>query len=210
MSKHLTKKALYSLTIISAMFSSGCLSSIIPEPAPADIIYRLTSPGASVPSESDAILLRVDRPTAPSALMGHSVVVSPDGQRLATAGQARWAEPVPSLIQNSIFDNFSTRGDIVGVLPTSGARTSHRIHVTVRNFEAQFDNGPENPPVAIVKYTATVSDASTRDLIGTYEVRKSVRADAASVSSIVDAQDRANKAAVTEIADWASRLLTKS
>lgn len=210
MSKRVMKNTLCLATLMSAVFATGCLSSIIPEPAPADIIYRLTSPGDAVPSNPDAILLRVDRPTAPAALMGHSVVVSPDGQRLATAGQARWAEPVPSLIQNSIFDNFSTRADIVGVLPTSGARTSHRIHVTVRNFEAQFDNGPESAPLAIVKYTATVSDASTRDLIGTHEVRKSVRAAAATVSAIVDAQDQANKDAVTEIADWAAELLTKS
>ncbi|MGJ8563723.1 MAG: ABC-type transport auxiliary lipoprotein family protein [Alphaproteobacteria bacterium] len=190
-----------------AVLLGGCLSSVLPDPAPADVIYRFKNPGDTVAANVDAIVLRVDRPTAPAALMGHNVVVSPDGQRLATAGKARWAEPVPSLIQNSVFDIFSMRPDIVGVLPTSGARTSHRIHLTVRNFEAQFDRGPESAPLAVVKYSATVSDASTRNLVGTYEVRKAVRADAASVSGIVFAQDEANREAINEIADWAAKLL---
>ncbi len=186
----------------SALLLSGCLSSILPDPAPAPVVYRLSTIENTVEAKPDAMVLRIDRPSAPIIFMGQDVVVSPDGQRMATASQALWAEPIPSLIQSSLFDVLSTRENIIGVLPTTGARTTHRSHITVRNFEARFDRGPESAPLAVVQYTVTVSDASTRDLIGTHDVRKTVRADAANVSSIVKAQDEANQQAMEDIADW--------
>lgn len=188
----------------------GCLSSVLPEPAPADSIYRLTPISQTQQPAEDAMVVRVDRPTAPKVLMGQKVVVSPDGRRLAHAGQARWAQAIPDLIQSSFFDMLGTRPGIEAVLPTSGARTDTRVHLTVRNFEAQFDQGPESAPLAIVQYKATLSDAATRNLIGTYDVRKTARAYAPSVSAIVEAQDKANADALAEIADWLEATTSKS
>ena len=185
---------------------SGCLSTVLPDPKPADTIYRLAEYKTAVVADADAIIVRIDRPTTPTALAGKNIVVSPDGTRLASAAKARWAEPIPTLVQLSLFDEISSRSNIVGVLPASGARTTHRLHLTVRNFEATFDQGPSSAPLAAVEYTATVADASSRNLIGTRSVRKEVRAIAPSVSSIVDAQDKANRAAIAEVVDWVATL----
>mgnify|MGYP000492369579 CR=1 FL=1 len=196
------RRSVAGLLISAALVSGGCLSSIIPDPAPADSIYRLiTASNVAVPTP-DATVFRIDRPTAPAALMSYNVIVSPDGQRLASASQARWAENIPSLIQTSFFDMLSTRESIVGVLPTSGARSDLRAHITVRNFEALFDNGEASAPLAVVHYTATVSNATSRVLIGTLDVRKTERANAPNVSSIVAATNSANTAALSDIADW--------
>ncbi len=194
----------------AALLSAGCLSSIIPDPAPANTMYRLSTTGDVVMPAVDALVFRIDRPTAPAALMGTDVIVSPDGQRLASASQAQWSENIPSLIQTSFFNMLSTRKDIVGVLPASGARSLYRAHLTVRNFEAQFDNGDKSAPLAVVHYTATVSDAASRDLIGTFDVRKTQRASAPNLSAIIKAQTRANDAALSDIADWMEGLKPKS
>jgi ABC-type uncharacterized transport system auxiliary subunit len=192
---------------LSCVFSlGGCLSSVLPEPAPADTIYKLASPSGSVTASEGAVIMRIDRPTAPQSLSGNGIVASPDGSRLINVARARWAEPIPSLVQNSFFDVLSTRSNVVGVLPTSGARTDYRAHITIRNFEARFDEGEDNPPMVTVQYTATVSDAGSRNLIGTYNVRKTERAAAASVSAIVDAQNRTNLSALEAVADWLERL----
>lgn len=197
-------------TAAAAIILTGCLSSILPEPKPADNIYRLSPAGSAVQSSSRAIAMRIDRPSAPSALMGVGIVVSPDGQRLANASQARWSEAIPAMIQASLFDLLTTRSEITGIMPASGARTTHRSHLTIRNFEAQFDQGESNAPLAVVGYTATVADASTRDLIGTFTVKKTARAASTNVSAIVNAQDKANKEALTAIANWMEGLSLKS
>ncbi len=200
---------------ISTMTAScSSLTSFIPEPAPAKTVYRLS---ASVQNETvtpnpDALILRIDRPTVPHPLAGNSITVSPSDDRILQASGAEWAEKVPDLIQGSVVDVLSSRSDIIGVLPISGARTELRIHLTVRNFEASYDQGENNAPLAIVRYTATLANASNRNLIGSFDVRKTERARDNRVSEIVRAQDLANTQAINSIADWVleTRLKTSS
>ncbi len=190
---------------VSLLFG-GCLSSIIPEPAPAATIYRLSVPGEAVRPSPDAVALRLDRPSAPKSLLGQSIVVSPDGQRLASASGAKWSQSIPALIQYSFYDVLSRRQAIEAILPASGARSEYRAHLTLRNFEAQFDQGESAAPLAIVEYTVTVAKSATRDLIGTRTIRKTARAAGPNVSYIVDAQNRANQDALNDIADWIESL----
>lgn len=179
---------------------AGC--SIIPEPAPANIVYRLSVAGDSVPANSDAAVIRVDRPAATSVFNSRSVIVSPDGRRLSTAAQAQWPEGIPTMLQGILVDAFSREPSVVGVLPESGTRTDTRVHFSVKNFEAQFDQGQGAAPLAIVRYTATLANATDRRLIDTFTTRKEVRARAASVSDIVLAMEQANDAAMTDIVAW--------
>lgn len=187
------------LTLAAASIS-GC--SIIPEPAPANIVYRLSVAGDSVPADMNATVIRVDRPAATSVFNSRSVVVSPDGRRLSTASQAQWPEGIPTMLQGVLVDAFSREPSIVAVLPESGTRTDTRVHFSIKNFEAQFDQGEGAAPLAIVRYTATLANATDRRLIDTFTVRKEVRAGAASVSEIVLAMEQANDAAMTDIVAW--------
>ena len=180
---------------------AGCVS-ILPDPEPASVVYRLETPSVTAAPAADAQIFRIDRPTAPIGLVNDRIIVSPDGKTLTRIVQANWAQSIPELIQHSFMDEMASRSSMVGVLPASGARTEYRAHLTVRNFEAVFDEGSDRAPLARVSYMATVSDASTRNLIGTYSVAKSVRADNVNVSSIVSAQSEANQTAISEIADW--------
>ncbi len=184
-----------------ALVMGGCIS-VLPDPQPADLVYRLQAPAAAVSANEDAIVFRVDRPTAPVALFRDDIVVSPDGQTLAIAGNAKWAQAIPDLIQHSLTHELASRPDLIGVLPTSGARTTHRVHLTIRNFEAVYDQGADNAPLVKINYMATVSDASTRNLLGTHSVEHSQRASANTISSIVAAKSNANQAAMNEISDW--------
>lgn len=202
--KALNAKSVKLAVVISAAALLSACASIIPKPAPANTIYRLSASSQNevVMPNADAIILRVDRPTVPRPLSGSSIMVSPGGDRIVTASGAEWAEKVPDLIQGSIMDVFSSRPDIIGVLPVSGARTELRIHLNVRNFDALYDQGEGNAPLAVVRYTVTLANAANRNLIGSYDVRKTQRASDNRVSEIVRAQDIANAAAINAIADW--------
>jgi len=180
---------------------SGCVS-LLPAPAPADVVYRLSAANEGVPQSPNAKVIRIDRPKAANVLQGRDVVISPDGRRLASASQAKWAESIPDMIQNSFVDVLAERADLVGVIPSSGARTDTRVHLTIKSFEARFDEGEDLAPMAVVHYAATLSNASNRNLLGTYDVKKTVRSSDIRVSTIVEAMDNANKQALNAIADW--------
>lgn len=188
---------------------TGCVS-LLPDAQPADAVYRLTPSRVSVPANANAVVMRIDRPIASTVLAGRDIVISRDGRELVTAGGARWSESIPSLIQQSVLGELGQRKTIVGVEPTAGARAEFRMSLAIRNFEVTFDNGEDSGPLAIVHYGVTVANASSRELVSTYDVRKTVRASEARVSSIVEATDTANSQAVSEIADWLETLAYKS
>ncbi|MEM9600185.1 MAG: ABC-type transport auxiliary lipoprotein family protein [Pseudomonadota bacterium] len=176
--------------------------SILPKPGPADIIYRLSLSGESVSPDPDARVIRVDRPSATSVFNTRAIVVSPDGRRLSTAAQAQWPEGTPTMLQEAMVDALSRHPGLIGVLPQSGTRTDTRVHLTIKNFEAQFDRGEASAPLAVVRYTATLANASDRRLLSTFSTRHEVRAGAPRISAIVEAIEKANDAAMRDIVDW--------
>ena len=186
---------------------TGCVSNLLPEPAPAPKIYRFKAAASPVSPSAQAFLLRVDRPAVSKSLQGQNIVISPDGQRLAVVEQAKWAEPLPTMIQSSLLDVMSGREELIGVLPTSGARTDYRIHLTVRHFEAEFDRGEGLAPLVVIDYAATLSDATSRQLLGSKNFKETLRASDYSVSAIVRAQENANKGVMNNIADWIESVL---
>lgn len=192
-------KSSFALSMLASL--SACVS-LLPDPAPADNVYRLNVARERVPQTATAMVVRVDRPSASIVFETQDIIVSPDGRRLAVASGAKWAEVIPVLIQESLVDVMGQRPNLVGVIPSSGARTATRIHLTIKNFEARFDRGEANPPLAVVHYSVTLANASDRNFIGSFDIEKTVRADQIRVSSIVDAMDEANKAAMNAIADW--------
>jgi len=180
---------------------SACVS-LLPEPAPADSVYRLSVARERVPQKATALVIRVDRPSASNVFETQDIIVSPDGRRLAVAGGARWAEVIPVMVQESLVGVMGQRPNLVGVIPSSGARTNTRIHLTIKSFEARYDQGQERPPLAVVHYSVALANSADRNFIGSFDVEKTVRADASRVTAIVDAMDEANKQAMNEIADW--------
>ncbi|MDB2437125.1 ABC-type transport auxiliary lipoprotein family protein [Hellea sp.] len=176
--------------------------SLLPDPAPAESVYRLSAPREHVVHTASAQVIRVDRPSASNVFETRDIIVSPDGRRLAVAGGARWSEVIPVMVQESLIDVMGQRADLVGLIPSSGARTNMRIHMTIKNFEAHYDNGEDSPPLAVVHYSVTLANSSDRNFVGSLDVEKRIRADASRVTAIVNAIDEANKQAMNDIADW--------
>ena len=189
------------LTLGLAVSLSACLS-LLPNPAPAPSVYRLESTPSPVAKAADAEIIRVDRPAATQIFNTTAIVVMQGDQKLSTIAQAQWAEASPIIIQSTMIDALEGSSKFVGIMPTSGARAATRLHLSVKNFEANFDNGPESAPLANVQYRITYARADNRDLIGTHSVRQTVRAESINVSSIVAAMTQANEAAMNDIVSW--------
>jgi len=197
------KTSLTCIIIGATLLSPGCVS-LLPEPAPADTVYRLAMDVNPVQSSPTAEVVRIDRPSVSDIFNGQDIVVTMDGLKMKTVAQARFAEPIPVMVQNALIDALSTHADFIGLLPTSGPRTETRLHLTIRHFEANFDRGEDNAPLAKVSFAVTYSQATDRKLIGTHFVEQSVRADSTNVTDIVDALQSANHGAMMDILIWMS------
>ena len=190
--------------LIAALLGAATLSacSVLPDPKPAPIIYRLSVDGTSVDARPNATVVRIDRPGGSTIFNTVNVLVTPDGRRMSQASQSRWSEQIPLMVQETLVDAMSRSPNVVGVLPSSGARTDTRVHLIIKNFEAVFDRGESSAPLARVRYTATLANASDRTLIDTFTTSQDVRADAINVSEIVEAMEQANSAAMMDIVGW--------
>lgn len=195
-------KALKFLSLIMVIFSIGCTSFLLPEPAPANQIYRLGVTQQSIPKSDSAVIIRVDRPKASRFLQGKDLIVSLSDQRLASVKQAQWEESIPDMVQNTFVNLLSNREGLIGVLPSSGVRSDIRISITIKRFEAYFDNGMSNAPLIIVHLSSTLSNASDRSFIGTHDTMKVERSKDIKVSSIVQSINKGNTEAISEIIDW--------
>jgi len=95
-----------------AIALSGCVS-LLPDAAPADVIYRLGVIKLGVPQSPSAKVIRIDRPRASASFQGKDIIVSPDGRRLASAAQAKWAESIPDMVQGSFVNLLGQRAGLV-------------------------------------------------------------------------------------------------
>lgn len=189
------------IALLTAASLSACVS-ILPEPAPAPSVYRLVSSAQPADKLANAELIRVDRPSANQIFNSSDIVVSQNSKKLSAVAQAKWSEVTPIVIQNAMVDALESSPEFIGLIPTSGARSKTRLHLTIKNFEADFDNGLENAPVAIVHYRVIYTRADDRSLLGTHSVRKTMRAKSIEVPSLVEALETANAAAMTDIVAW--------
>lgn len=203
-------KAYLKLALMAAlMATSGCVS-VLPDPEPANAIYRLSMPAPKLNAAISAPIIRIDQPAAARMVGTRKIIVSPDAQRLAIAGGAEWADALPNMVQKALVDKMASRADMIGVMPSAGARADYRVHMNIDNFEARFDNGPESAPMVMISYSVTFADMGTRQLLGTRQFNHSQRADSPRVSSIVSAMNQANNSAMEELTNWMTTLTSTS
>ena len=195
----MTFRTLMCLGIAASL--SACVS-ILPNPDPAPKVYRLGSNFTAVDQSPAAELVRVDRATAAKVFSSTDIVVADNGQKLSVVAEANWAETTPTLIQSAMIDALSSSPRFIGLTSTSGASTETRLNLAIQNFEANFDNGMRSAPMAIVSYRVTYTDVADRELLGTFTARQTRRADSINVSSIVNAIEAANQAAMSDIVNW--------
>ena len=163
-------KPLKTLAVISTAISlTGCLS-LLPQAADAPSIYRLSQAPMALQVAPNAAVVRISVPVAPKALGGEDVVVSPDGRRLAYAQGASWAQPIPRLLQSAITGAFGQNTSLNAIVAPTVARADYALEISLHSFEANFDQGEDQAPLALVRLTATLTDLNTRAIVGTKRI----------------------------------------
>lgn len=189
------------LALTVSVSLSACVS-LLPDATPASSIYRLTTTVQPVEASAAAEIIRVARPSSAQVFKSNDIVVTKDGQKLSTIAQAKWSQSTPDIIQNAMVEALGSSSQFIGLIPTDGVQSDSRLHLSVKNFEANFDNGSDSAPLAVVQYRVTYVRAADRSLIGTHTVRETVRAQSINVTSIVAALEQANSAAMADVVSW--------
>ena len=206
LSSHVIKRGAVAPILIAALLSSACVS-LLPEPAAAPTIYRLTQTPVMAEPSGGAPSLRIAMPDAEKALQGVDVVVSPDGQRLAYASGARWSQPIPELLQDAAMQSLGQSGNIITITPPTVVRADYALETGIRSFEAAFDRGEASAPLAKVRIMATLTDLKSRRVIAKKEFYGEQRASEVRVTSIVNALDSVTKTVMTDMAAWTERAM---
>ena len=205
----IARKNIILLMGFAGLSLAGCVS-ILPDPAPADVVYRFVKPGQPLDANGDALVVRIDRPGGANIFETRDILVSLNGRDISAASGAQWADLVPLMLQESLVEHMALQPEIIGVLPSSNARTDTRLYLTIKNFEAFFDQGVDKAPQAIVEYRISLVSAKDRHLINAHIIRQTERAASPRVSAIVSALEQANNRAMTEIIEWLFKQNTQS
>jgi ABC-type uncharacterized transport system auxiliary subunit len=135
-----------------------------PAPATYSLHARPGAPTATAPLDG---ILVVARPTARSGLDTDRIVVTlPDRRTDAYAG-ARWAAPIPKLVEGLLVDGLRSAGAFHAVVDEHSAFTGrYLLQVQIIEFSADYVTVGALP-VARVTLRAELGVSSERRLVGT-------------------------------------------
>ena len=195
-------RRIFVLPTAAALLLGGCLSSILPEPAPPPAVYRLDVPTETAQKRNGATVVRVDNPSGARTFNTRDVLVITSSGTLSSASGAQWADTIPQLVQDAALAAMARSPDYISVIPVAGTRADIRVHIDIRDFAAVYDQGDLSPPMARTRLSATMAEASTRKFLGSFDVTGEARAQDNRVSAIVDAQSAATRDAMDQIVAW--------
>ena len=191
----------------AALVLAGC-GGILPKPAPAPALYRLTAAAgfsAAAPSVNGVQLL-VAEPTAEAALDTTRIALSRSATTLDYFADAAWTDRLPVILQARLLDSFQNAHRLIALAGAASAAHGDAIlTVELRHFEANY--GTSGPPRWRIELTADLINEADRKVIATRTFTADAAAAQNDMPAIVDSADQAWRAVATQIVDWASDIL---
>jgi cholesterol transport system auxiliary component len=178
----------------------GLLSSDIPPPETYRIAH-VAAGGDTAPASAAAapLAITVGRPRAAGALDTDRIAVAEAGNRFDYYAGARWAETVPSMVQQNLASALSDSGAFAGVFAAPArAPAELLLDVELRRFEAE-QRGSATTPVVHVELQAALVDLRVGQRVASFVSRASVPATENRLAAVIDAFDRATAQALGDV-----------
>jgi cholesterol transport system auxiliary component len=155
--------------------------------------------------------LRVLSPTAAPGLGSERIMLLQSDRRLSYYAASRWVAALPSMIEQLAVDTlrrshtWSAVEDSSGVLPAT-----YFLQLDIRRFEADYTEG-SGPPVVQVAFQCTLGHrGAEQELVTSFLVTRTVRADQNRLGVVVAAFEQAAGAALSEVAERAHAAIERS
>lgn len=193
--------ALMALAALAGL-TAACVS-VLPEAGPPPSIYRLSLHDVATPPKFGSTVLEIALPSSSRVLANNRVAVMEETGSLAYLEGARWAAPVPRLIQMSASAHLSTAPRLKAVvLPEDGVPATAELRLKIEAFE--FAAGEREGRIALA---ATLIDTTSRNVIGSARFAQAAPATGSRDRDAINALDTATEAVMIDIRDWTVDLL---
>jgi cholesterol transport system auxiliary component len=186
---------------------SGC-GSILPKPAPAPPLYRLTALPAAAPPAGPPIdaQLMVDPPVAPAELDSARIALDRGADRFDYFANAAWTDRVPGMVETLLIESLenAARIRVVGS-QAADFRPDATLSTSIRRFQAVYAG--EAPPTVEVWLDCRLTRSSDFSVLAVRSFRGSSVASANDMAAIVAAFDAALHQALAELPAWVATAL---
>jgi uncharacterized lipoprotein YmbA len=147
------------LALLLPVLLAGC--NPLRSSGPPPVLYLLTAPEAEVAAASVPLAhlpesLSLARPEVPAGLDGDGIGVIREGRRLDFVAGARWAAPLPELLQRSLSGSLEAA---LGTPVTAASTAAHQLAVRVDAFHPVYATTTDRAPELDVALTVTLIDA---------------------------------------------------
>ena len=198
----LTRRHLLTLAGGTALLG-GC--SLFSEPPPQ--LYMLPSKhtyDADLPTVRWQLI--VAEPVAPQSLDTARIALSHSPTKLDYFAASAWTDRAPVMIQGLIVESFENTGKILAVgRQDTDLRADYVLQTELRDFEARYYHGTEQPPEIYVRFGAKLVKMPDRVIIGDTNIVQQVVAERNDIESIIGAFDDALGSAMKHMVEWTLR-----
>jgi len=192
------KAPITAMAVLAAGLAVAACAGGFKSTEPAPLIYRVTAPELAGGNELAADLLVAVPMTAPGP-DNHQIATRWPGLRLDYYANARWAAPVPDMLQSAVIEALQGSRRLRSVQGHFGGfRATHVLTLEVRRLEADYTAGAV--PVARVTLAATLGRQSDRQVLASWSVATQEQASANRLTEVVAALDAAFDRAAAELA----------
>ena len=196
----LRKAAALALVAALAVNLAACVS-LFPKAKPSQLYSFKTAVAAAVATPKPPTIAVLRAPTQFTRSASTDRILTRTGSQEAYIAEARWSAPAAILFDEALsaaFDNAAVR------LATRGepGPTDAVLRVEVRTFEANYKDGAEAAPTAMVDARATLISVKTREVLGTKMFHAEHKANDNRTGPIVEAYDAAVADLMNQLVRW--------
>lgn len=200
MTSNLLRRAAMAAVLVGL---GGCLSLDTPGPVAVYApVFHVPAPASTTAVDWS---LRIPLPNAGGLLESNDMAVRPEPSRLQNYKGARWAEPLPVLLQSAVLQTFEDSGQIGSVARAGvGVRGDVSLLLDIRHFEAVYPmpRTARSRPRVQVEIQAKLVAAAGGKVLAARTFRQEVDAEQVEVPAVVAAFERATTPLLTELRDW--------
>lgn len=189
--------------LLIAVFLTSCAAAQFARRQPPKV-YELT-PKTTYDEDLPELQARitVESPSATTGLNTARIALRPDLTQLDYYAGVLWVDVVPVMVQSVAIESLDASGRIDALtLESAGTRPDYSLRLHIREFQAEYDNGTDEPPLVNVRLQARLLELPRRETVATTSAQHLERASGTSIPTVVRAYDSALGKVLKRLVEW--------
>jgi len=191
--------------LLLPLLLAACVSLEEPAPAPDNYVLRPHDGGGAEGASPSGVV--VERPQVAPGLGSDRIAVLRDGRHLDHLADARWATPLPEMLQAFFHGALERRYPHLEAEVAPTGVGSLRLEATVWDFQAEYEGGADRPPRLHLAMTLRLRRADSNRTLGRVRVARTARAEANRRTAVVAGLEQLlreafDQAVIALLAEW--------